>query len=1365
LTGGNTPSLMKKPSFSATVAMLACLGIATSMAFAGASPRKVFGKENPFRAEELPAGKLKTKLQSLDPQAKEKAMKWLHTFDFDATDAAEHLRVDHGGGIYIVCPDDHGNCEGHSRGPAMPEEPTDNSSTTGSIAPEPGQPTEPPPTATAAVLVSAPPAYHSRPGATRRVYLDFNGGIVSGTAWNTSEGVSSWDVKVWSQDADRTTFNDSEQAWMKRVWQRVAEDYAPFDVDVTTDTAYDPDNYTGNKDYVGWLLICESTDNNGVALPHSGSGGVAYVGVFGNSTYSPNYQPAWVNSTNGGGSESIIAEAASHEMGHNMGLSHDGTSTLAYYGGHGSGDISWGPIMGTGYNRNISQWCKGEYYNASQLQDDLTIISNRVAYRADDHGNTAGTATPLTITSGTTISSTTPENDPSNSSPTNKGLIGRNTDVDVFSFYTGAGTVQLNANPWIQPSGTRGGNLDLLLELYNAAGTLVASNNAANLTSATISTTLTQGYYYLHLRNTGTGTPLVSPPSGYTAYGSIGQYFISGTIVDANPPLALAGVTPASGNSGSIVIVDVTGTGMSANTTVKLTKTGQADITATSVQLVGSSLRCQINLTGAAAGTWDVVATNPDLQSSTLPDAFAVIGVIWSQNFDGTVSDWTSSATAGSNSWSLVTTQSHSPASSYFAPAIVSKSTTNLTSPSIPIPAGATSMQLKFWHSFNLQSTKDAGKLELSVDGAAWFDVEDSGSGAVFASNGYNSTVKSKGRPGTTNEFDGKPTWSGNSNGFIETLVNLTNNTKYAGHSLRMRWRLATDNSIASPGWYVDSIALLANADITNQPPQITAAASTSSAESETDPDTTTYQIIRGTGTNLSVTATDDGGEPALTYTWSVTSGPAAPVILSENASNAAKNTTAIFETTGDYRISVSVTDGAGLAVTSAVDVRVYQNADSLEVLPLDATVQFGKNQQFSASLLDQFGAPMASQPSSFAWSASGGGTINSDGLFSATAAGGPFVITAQSGAFSNTTSVTVTPAPASIVLSDLNQTYNGSPKHVTVVTTPINLSHSVTYNSLSDEPVNAATYAVEVNITDPNYQGTASDSLVIAKASQTIDFTPLTAATFGDEPITPSATATSALTVSYTSSDPSIATASGNTVTIVGAGNTTITASQAGDDNYEAAIDAPQLLTVNKATTAVTLSGLTQTYDGSPKHVTVTTDPAVPAENIAITYEGLPDEPTAVGTYAIVATINDPNHEGGTTGSLVIEPGLDLVSWKNEHFTETEQIAGLAANNEDPDLDGLFNLAEYALGTDPWVFTPPLVPTLDANGLTLTFTRPAGLPDVTYFAETSEELQAWSPILLELIAPGDPETVRARDPLNTGDPSKRFMRLRFETP
>jgi hypothetical protein len=90
-------------------------------------------------------------------------------------------------------------------------------------------------------------------------------------------------------------------------------------------------------------------------------------------------------------------------------------------------------------------------------------------------------------------------------------------------------------------------------------------------------------------------------------------------------------------------------------------------------------------------------------------------------------------------------------------------------------------------------------------------------------------------------------------------------------------------------------------------------------------------------------------------------------------------------------------------------------------------------------------------------------------------------------------------------------------------------------------------------------------------------------------------------------------------------------------------------------------------------------------------------------------------------------------------------------------------NLAEYALGTDPRHFTPPLVAVLDANGLSLTFTRPANLPGLTYFAESAVDFGAWTPVPLEVLEPGPIETLRARDSLATGDPTRRFLRLRFQ--
>ena len=462
---------------------------------------------------QLPTSRLRAQLEQLPAAARGRALQWLRSVHFTEGDLPS-LHADSNGGILYAC----------------------------EVELAPGEAVlsdDPPELGLASVPVSPFPAslvFHSRPGAANVLYLNFEGENVTNTEWNTYLGRSEIPALAFSSDSDYSTYSDSEQLAIKRIWQRIAEDYAPFNIDVTTER---PATFTTRT---AVALITRNTDANGEANPFSTAGGVAYLNVFGTSSYAK-YRPAWIYHNNFGSNESYTAEAASHEIGHNLGLSHDGkTDGSEYYGGHGSGDISWGPLMGTGYNRNVSQWCKGEYYLANNTQDDLATIAGKVSYRTDDHGNTAGTATALTISGSTNIVSTTPENDPANTKPANKGVLERNTDLDVFSFITGSGPVRLAVNPWIMPSGTRGGNVDILLELYNEAGTLLQSTNSASQTTALLQTTLGEGRYYLHVRASGAGDPFNSAPTGYTVYGSIGQYFISGYVTEAisvvMPPLA-----------------------------------------------------------------------------------------------------------------------------------------------------------------------------------------------------------------------------------------------------------------------------------------------------------------------------------------------------------------------------------------------------------------------------------------------------------------------------------------------------------------------------------------------------------------------------------------------------------------------------------------------------------------------------------------------------------------------------------------------------------------------------------------------------------------------------------------------------------
>src|SRR5205814_1471167 len=66
--------------------------------------------------------------------------------------------------------------------------------------------------------------------------------------------------------------------------------------------------------------------------------------------------------------------------------------------------------------------------------------------------------------------------------------------------------------------------------------------------------------------------------------------------------------------------------------------------------------------------------------------------------------------------------------------------------------------------------------------------------------------------------------------------------------------------------------------------------------------------------------------------------------------------------------------------------------------------------------------------------------------------------------------------------------------------------------------------------------------------------------------------------------------------------------------------------LAINTGTATLTLSNLTQGYDGSPKPVTVTTSPAG-LSGVSITYNGSTTAPTNLGSYAVVASLNNANY------------------------------------------------------------------------------------------------------------------------------------------
>ena len=338
---------------------------------------------------------------------------------------------------------------------------------------------------------------HSLPGAGRVIYLDFDGHTTSGTIWNSAwNGGAPIVSQPFDQDGDPSTFSESERAAIQGIWKRVAEDYAPFAINVTTqDPGIEGLRRTSSSDLTyGIRVVISPTSFMG------NWGGYAYIGSFNWDSDTPSF--TFTQSL--ANAEKYIAENISHEVGHTVGLSHDGvggSSPSEYYNGQGD----WAPIMGTGFYKTVTQFGKGEYANATNLQDDIAIIATYAPLVSDDHGNSTSSAT---VIAGPNVAS--------------GGTIETRTDVDTFRFDTGVGAISVSV---LSPVGEP--DLHVKAELLNASGQVLQSSDAITGNIA-FNVSLSEGTYYLRLSGVGYGDP---KSTGYSNYGSLGNYVITGTLV------------------------------------------------------------------------------------------------------------------------------------------------------------------------------------------------------------------------------------------------------------------------------------------------------------------------------------------------------------------------------------------------------------------------------------------------------------------------------------------------------------------------------------------------------------------------------------------------------------------------------------------------------------------------------------------------------------------------------------------------------------------------------------------------------------------------------------------------------------------
>jgi hypothetical protein len=273
--------------------------------------------------------------------------------------------------------------------------------------------------------------------------------------------------------------------------------------------------------------------------------------------------------------------------------------------------------------------------------------------------------------------------------------------------------------------------------------------------------------------------------------------------------------------------------------------------------------------------------------------------------------------------------------------------------------------------------------------------------------------------------------------------------------------------------------------------------------------------------------------------------------------------------------------------------------------------------------------------------------TVFANGAF-----GDNYVVTHATG------TLTVAKAPATINVADTSAAYDGTGKMVTVTTEPAGLANSVTYNGAADLPVNAGTYAVEVNVSDVNYTGTFVSSLTIAPTSATVSLGDLSQNFDGTGKSVSVVTDPAGVAVSVTYN--------GNPESPTQAGSYAVEASVS-DPNFSGS--ATGTLEIGKGVAQIALSNLSQVADGGAKEVVVSTSPAGLAN--VVTYDGAATAPTAVGSYAVSVTVQDGDYDGSAEGILTILEAATisfdglLATYTGDPLTPTITTtpAGLAVN------------------------------------------------------------------------------------------------------
>ena len=336
---------------------------------------------------------------------------------------------------------------------------------------------------------------NSRPGAKKTIYLDFDGYFSTGNAWGHTI-----DFPSYNTSGSSNNFSNGELNEIIGQWLQVAEDFAPFDVNVTTqDPGVEALRKSDPNDDEFGIRVVMTQQTNGFG---NGTGGIAFLGSFRSNIDTPCF--AFNKGILNG------AMTASHEAGHAFGLVHDGLFGSTYHpGSNESGSTGWGPVMGAPFGRNLTQWSNGDYPGATSAQLDLNAIAspapfNDVSYIPDDHPDDLGW-TEL-----------------ANGVPVGGVLAGNaDNDIDGFVFNSACGDATVSIRVLDEAS-----NADLAFDLFGVSnGSYLGYFEQTGSLDKDFELELDRGSYLLLLR--GSHTPRTNGP--VSGYGSMGQYEITVT--------------------------------------------------------------------------------------------------------------------------------------------------------------------------------------------------------------------------------------------------------------------------------------------------------------------------------------------------------------------------------------------------------------------------------------------------------------------------------------------------------------------------------------------------------------------------------------------------------------------------------------------------------------------------------------------------------------------------------------------------------------------------------------------------------------------------------------------------------------------